>query len=245
MSKKLRIEDYGLPPFIKLLADQTRWRIVQELRTTDRQVGELAAAIGIPQNALSYHLRLLRQAGILTLHRSDADARIQYYGLNRTIIRSLYTELADHLLLGTPQTSHTTHPPVIFLCTKNSARSQMAEGWLRHLSNGTLRVRSAGTHPSPIHPLAIEAMHEVGIDIGHQSAKGIEALAELPGAIVITVCDVAREAFPDNLQQAQHYHWSIPDPVQSPADIQQFRQVCSLLHGRVEGFLAAMPGMLA
>ncbi len=98
-----------------------------------------------------------------------------------------------------------------FLCTGNSARSQMAEGLLRALSGGTIEVFSAGTHPSRLHPRAVEVMREIGVDISSQRSKGI---SELPADLdlVITVCDRAAAECPILATSARRHHWSVPDP---------------------------------
>ncbi|NTU85231.1 MAG: hypothetical protein HGA45_38730 [Chloroflexales bacterium] len=84
---------------------------------------------------------------------------------------------------------------VAVLCRANSARSQLTEGWLRALRGGRLTVRSAGTQPAALHPLAEQVMAEVGVNIGHQHAKHVDALAQLRPDVVVTVCDIAA---PDN-----------------------------------------------
>jgi len=101
---------------------------------------------------------------------------------------------------------------VLFLCVHNSARSQMAEGILRHLAGDRLEVRSAGTEPSRVHPLAIQAMAARGIDIDGQSSKHLDAFTGQPFDYVITVCDRASEACPVFPGDPQRIHWSIPDP---------------------------------
>src|SRR5579872_3565200 len=85
---------------------------------------------------------------------------------------------------------------VLILCTGNSARSQMAEGWLRHLAGDRFEVASAGTHPSSVNPLAIEAMRERGIDISSHRSKSVQEFVSQPFDYVITVCDAAAEACP-------------------------------------------------
>ncbi|MEX1026185.1 MAG: arsenate reductase ArsC, partial [Planctomycetota bacterium] len=80
-------------------------------------------------------------------------------------------------------------PRVLFLCTGNSCRSQMAEGWLRRLGGQHVEALSAGTRPKGIHPLAVRAMAEVGIDLGGQSSKSIDAFLAEPPDVVIAVCD--------------------------------------------------------
>lgn len=229
---------------LKLLADDTRWQLLRALRSSDYQAGELVERLGQPQNLVSYHLGLLRQAGLVQTHRSEADARVLYYGLDTTAVQSALAHIgADLQLVSARLPSAAPNELVVFLCTANSARSQMAEGWLRTLSQGRTPVRSAGTQPATLHPLAVEVMAEVGIDIGYQQAKDVAALAGLAPAVVVTVCDRAREECATKLEAPQVYHWSIPDPVRAPVNEQEtvFRAVRDQLRTRVEGLLSMRP----
>jgi protein-tyrosine-phosphatase len=101
---------------------------------------------------------------------------------------------------------------VLFLCTHNRARSQMAEGLLRHLTGGTVWVASAGTVATRVHPLAIAVMAERGIDISGQRSKQVDEFAGEDFDFVITVCDNARESCPLFPGEPEQIHWSIPDP---------------------------------
>jgi len=101
---------------------------------------------------------------------------------------------------------------VLFLCTGNSARSQMAEGLLRHLSRDALEVHSAGTKPSAVNPLAIQAMAEIGIDISKHRSKHVSEFAEQKFDYVITVCDSAKESCPVSPGNPKQIHWSLTDP---------------------------------
>lgn len=100
---------------------------------------------------------------------------------------------------------------VLFLCTHNSARSQMAEGILRHLAPA-VEAASAGTEATRVHPLAIRAMAEQGFDISHQRSKPLSELAGETFDYVITVCDRARESCPILPGAPEQLHWSLPDP---------------------------------
>jgi len=101
---------------------------------------------------------------------------------------------------------------VLFLCTHNSARSQMAEGLLRHLDGDAFAAFSAGTEATRVHPLAIAAMNEIGVDITGQRSKVLtEYLAQRFDA-VITVCDNANDACPTFPGKTERLHWSLPDP---------------------------------
>ncbi len=101
---------------------------------------------------------------------------------------------------------------VLFLCTHNSARSQMAEGWLRHLAGDRFEVYSAGTETTGVRPLAIQAMAEVGIDISGQQSKTLDGYLGQPWDEVITVCDQANDACPVFSGGKHRRHWSFPDP---------------------------------
>src|SRR6202163_2517437 len=101
---------------------------------------------------------------------------------------------------------------VLILCTGNSARSQMAEGLLRHLGGGRYEVFSAGTRPVGVNPLAVEAMREIGIDISAQRSKSVAEFAGQTFSTVITVCDSAAEQCPVFPGAPMRVHWSLPDP---------------------------------
>jgi len=235
---------------LKLLADDTRWRLLQALRISDHQVGELVARLNVSQNLVSYHLGILRHAGLVQVRRSDADARATYYGLNLPAIQDSYQQIGRGLQLETTIVPGSTPTlPVIFLCTANSARSQMAEGWLRHLSYGSIPVSSAGTQPGQLHPLALQVMAEVGIDMSAQVSKGLSALLDTAPGVVVTVCDLAREQCFPCLNAPVQLHWSIPDPVQAQGSqdeqLQVFRSVRDQIGQRVESLLALLPALIA
>jgi arsenate reductase (thioredoxin) len=101
---------------------------------------------------------------------------------------------------------------VLFLCTHNSARSQMAEGLLRHLSGDRFEVQSAGTEATHVRALAIRAMDEIGVDISGQESKTLARYLGEPFDYVITVCDEANEACPFFPGAKRRLHWSLPDP---------------------------------
>jgi arsenate reductase (thioredoxin) len=101
---------------------------------------------------------------------------------------------------------------VLILCTGNSARSQMAEGLLRHLSEDHFEAFSAGTRPSVLNPLAIEAMQEIGIDISGHRSKSVDEFVDQEFDYVITVCDSANKDCPVFPAPTKRIHWSIDDP---------------------------------
>jgi arsenate reductase len=101
---------------------------------------------------------------------------------------------------------------VLILCTGNSARSQMAEGLLRHEAGDRFEVFSAGTHPTIVRPEAVAVMNELGIDISHHWSKRVDEFAGEHFDYVITVCDAANEACPVFPGNTRRLHWSFEDP---------------------------------
>ena len=101
---------------------------------------------------------------------------------------------------------------VLFLCTGNSARSQMAEGYLRHAAGERFQAVSAGIAPKGLHPLAVEAMGEIGVDISAQRSKDVREFLGQAIAVVVTVCDHAREHCPVFPAAHRQVHWSFEDP---------------------------------
>jgi protein-tyrosine-phosphatase len=234
---------------LALLADPLRFRLVQQLRLGDYRVGELVASLQAPQSLLSYHLGLLHDAGFIENHRSDADGRSLYYGLNRLAFQNLHTQLEAALGIASSSAPlPSQRVTIVVVCTRNSVRSQMAEGWLRHLYGGQVVVRSGGIAPGTLDPLAVEIMAEAGVDIGHQVAKPLTALQELPADLLITVCDRARERCDPAGVARQHIHWSIPNPANeaAPAAIQveRYRATRDALQRRVVGLWPILPLIL-
>ena len=135
---------------------------------------------------------------------------------------------------------------MLFLCTHNSARSQMAEGLLRHLAGDRFEVMSAGTEATQVRPLAVRAMDEVGIDISRQDSKTLERYLGQPLDYVITVCDEANEACPFFPGARQRLHWSLPDPAAAEGTeeerLEVFRLVRDRLRDHIEEELVAAEG---
>jgi arsenate reductase len=127
---------------------------------------------------------------------------------------------------------------VLFLCTHNSARSQMAEGLLRELAGGRFEVHSAGTEATLVRPLAIQAMDEIGVDISAQESKTLERYLGEPFDYVVTVCDEANEACPFFPGAKNRLHWSLEDPSRAEGSDEErlaiFRRVRDELRGRIE-----------
>jgi arsenate reductase (thioredoxin) len=135
-----------------------------------------------------------------------------------------------------------TPPRVLVLCTHNSARSQMAEGLLRVLAPGRFEVASAGTEATRVHPLAIQVMRELGIDLSHHSSKTLDRFQAEPWDYVITVCESASERCPLFPARTTRLHWSFEDPsaaVGTEAErLAVFRRVRDAIADRVRGWLA-------
>lgn len=132
---------------------------------------------------------------------------------------------------------------VLFLCTHNSARSQMAEALLRSLGGDRFEAFSAGTEASHVRPLAIRAMAELGIDISGQQSKTLDRFLNEPFDAVITVCDQANEACPVFFGARERLHWSFPDPSTAEGSEEQqlevYRQVRDGIRARVQRELVA------
>lgn len=130
---------------------------------------------------------------------------------------------------------------VLILCTGNSARSQMAEGLLRELAGERMDVWSAGSRPSVVNPLAIEAMRERGIDISAHRSKHLDEFRTQPFDTVITVCDNAAESCPVFPGPAHRIHWSFPDPAAAEGSeaerVAAFRQVRDAIEARLREWL--------
>lgn len=131
---------------------------------------------------------------------------------------------------------------VLFICTKNSARSQMAEALVNHDLAGKVQAFSAGTEPAPIHPLAVAAMKEVGIDISCQRSKPIDEFGDEKFDFVITLCDHAAESCPIFFGGVQRVHMGFPDPAAVSGDpeerMEAFRKARDEIRERVEEFLS-------
>jgi arsenate reductase len=135
---------------------------------------------------------------------------------------------------------------VLFLCTHNSARSQMAEGLLRHLAGNRFEVISAGTEATHVRPLAVKAMNELEIDISGQESKTLERYLGQPFDYVITVCDEANEACPVFPGARRRLHWSFEDPAQATGSEEErfrvFQSVRNKIKERIEGELLTDEG---
>jgi protein-tyrosine-phosphatase/DNA-binding transcriptional ArsR family regulator len=214
--------DVSPPSFLRLAGHPLRWRLLRELARSDRQVRELCALIGQPQSLVSYHLGRLRAEQVVSTRRSSADRRDAYYSLELARCGALLTATGGALHPGLrltpvpseehPQRSHRARPRVLFLCTGNSARSQMAQALVEHLTDGAVEASSAGSNPKPLHPNAVRAMREHGIDIAGRRSKHMSEFAEERFDYVVSLCDRVREVCPEFPDRPELIHWSIADP---------------------------------
>jgi protein-tyrosine-phosphatase/DNA-binding transcriptional ArsR family regulator len=236
------------PRFLRLAGHPLRWRLLSELARSDRRVGELCELAGRRQSLVSYHLRQLRDGGLVSMRRSAADGRDTYYVLDLARCGealssagvSLHPSLAPRPRPRARRERRSALVRVLFLCTGNSARSQMAEALCEQLSDGAVRAVSAGSHPKPLHPNAVRVMRERGIDIAGRRSKH---LGEFDGErfdYVISLCDRVREVCPEFPGGPELIHWSILDPAREPGSDEEtlpaFERTATELCARI-GFL--------
>ncbi|OBG28104.1 ArsR family transcriptional regulator [Mycobacterium sp. E3198] len=230
---------------MQMASHPVRWALLTELAAGDHRVRELAAAVDEPQNLVSYHLRLLRSAGLIDARRSNFDGRDTYYQLNLASCAGAFADAAAalHPSLAAAPTGQPAGS-VLFLCTGNSARSPMAEALLRKKGGTRVGAASAGSHPKPaLHPNAVRVMRDrYGIDLGDARPRPLTAVARRRFDYVITLCDKVRE-YADKHGVATAMHWSLPDPSAAGGireSYPEFRRVASELDSRIEFLLPVL-----
>jgi protein-tyrosine-phosphatase/DNA-binding transcriptional ArsR family regulator len=237
------------PGFLQLAGHPLRWRLLGELARSDRMVNELTGLVGQPQNLVSYHLGKLRDARLVSARRSAADRRDAYYTVDLGRLGELLatTGAALHPALRLAPPSPRPGGPdgasvrVLFLCTGNSSRSQMAEALARARSGGQVEAHSAGSAPKPLHPHAVRVMREEhGIDLAGHHPKHLSTFAGRPFDWVISLCDRVREVCPEFPGQPETVHWSIPDPAADEAGYPAFQQTATELETRIGFLLTAL-----
>lgn len=247
------------PEFLRLAGNSVRWQLLSELARSDRPVRELTALVGQRQSLTSYHLGLLRDSGLVTMRRSSADKRDTYYSLDLAACRELLTEAGAALHPGLRMAPAALAPSaidpgrrpvgspvqVLFLCTGNSARSQMAEAILAQLAGEWIDVVSAGSHPKAVHPDAVRAMRERGIDITGRRSKNVNEFVKRRFDYVISLCDRVREVCPDFPGHPMVAHWSMPDPAAEDDGYPAFVRAADELNRRIRFLLYAIEDRLA
>jgi protein-tyrosine-phosphatase/DNA-binding transcriptional ArsR family regulator len=219
---RLHVQCTAPPTFLALVAHPLRWRLLEELVQSDRAVRELTELVDEPQNLVSYHLRQLRDGGLVTARRSSADGRDSYYAID---LGRCQEELqaaggalhpALWLMPADPHSTTSAKPRrptrILFLCTGNSARSQIAEALIEQMSGGSVAAVSAGSSPKPLHPNAVRVMRKRGIDISANRTKHLDEFARQRFDLIVTLCDRVREVCPEFAHHPRLVHWSIPDP---------------------------------
>src|SRR3954454_5536844 len=243
-----RVETHAPPRFLRLAGHPLRWRLLSELASSDRRVGELCERAGQRQSLVSYHLRQLRDGGLVSARRSSADGRDTYYVLD--FVRcgdllagagaALHPGLALNARPGRSRARSSATTRVLFLCTGNSSRSQMAEALCEQLSDGAVSAVSAGSHPKPLHANAVRVMRARGLDIAGRRSKHLDEFAGERFGYVISLCDRVREVCPEFPGAPSSIHWSVPDPAREPGSDRQtlpaFERAAAEIETRV-GFL--------
>jgi protein-tyrosine-phosphatase len=231
-----------LPPLLHLAAHPVRWAIINELAHSDLRVRELTAVLDERQNLISYHLRRLRSGGLVSTRQSSFDARDTYYRVDLARCGELLSETGAALhpalrLEAPPVPEAADTPRVLFLCTGNSGRSQMAEALLRDMAPDRAHAFSAGSLPKPVHPDAIGTMAERGIDISRAESKHLSVFAVERFDHVVSLCDRVREVCPEFPGSPATAHWSVPDPAREPDGPAAFARVADELTERIGFFL--------
>ncbi len=236
-----------MPTQLAVIADPNRWQLLHHLAASDRRVGELTRLLDQPQNLVSYHLRELRTAGLVSSRRSSFDGRDAYYRVDldrcAAVLQAAGAALDPGLRLGiippAPRRGRGPKPRVLFLCTGNSARSQMAEALLVERSDHTIVARSAGSAPKVLHPHAVAVMAARGIDISGNATKHLDRFTGDAFDAVVTLCDKVREVCPEFPGDGAVAHWSIPDPA-ADGHRAAFEAVADDLEGRIRHLISRL-----
>jgi protein-tyrosine-phosphatase/DNA-binding transcriptional ArsR family regulator len=239
------------PAFLRLVAHPVRWRLLTALARSDRAVRELTDMLDEPQSLVSYHLRALRKEGLVTARTSTADARASYYAIDLRRCDDLLSASASALHPGlglatsTPAARPSSRPVrVLFLCTGNGTRSQIAEALLETVADGPIEAASAGSRPKPVHPNAVRVLQARGIDVSDRQSKHLDRFTGEHFDLVITLCDRVREVCPEPPGWPEAVHWSIPDPGLEGADDHEtypaFERTAAELEQRIRYLLATI-----
>ncbi len=212
------------------LGEQVRLAIVDRLGPADASPGELADAVGVGTNLLAHHLKVLQEAGVIRRVRSEGDGRRSYVQLC----------LEDPIVLAAAEAGLADRPPaaavprVLFVCTANTARSQLAAARWNAIS--PVPGTSAGTHPAArVHPRAASTGRRHGLTVARVKPVGIEQVLK-DGDLVVAVCDHVHEELDPGQQRL---HWSIPDPVRVDTD-EAFEAAYAAINRRVTRLAATL-----
>jgi ArsR family transcriptional regulator, arsenate/arsenite/antimonite-responsive transcriptional repressor / arsenate reductase (thioredoxin) len=208
------------PGVFSVAGHPLRWRLLRELAWSDRRVRELVESVGEPQPLVSYHLRRLRSAELVSVRRSSFDGRDAYYSLRLERAGELLADAGEALHPALrlsapvmPELRRGSRPVrVLFLCTGNSSRSQIAEALLGVASGGAVEAASAGSRPKPLHPNTARVLAARGIDVSGRRPKHFDELAQRGFDYVVSLCDRVREVCPEFPADPRVSHWSVPDP---------------------------------
>ncbi len=241
-----RRDDTGPPDVLRLAAHPLRWQLLCTLAGSDHRVRELCERVGEPQNLVSYHLRLLRDAGLVTANRSSADGRDTYYHLDLDRCGRVFADgvaaLHPALRPGPPAGAGVRRPvAVLFVCTGNSSRSPIAEALLRHRAGAAVDAVSAGTSPKPeLHPHTVRVLRDAyGVDVTGRRPRRVDEVAGRRFDHVVTVCDRARELCPEFPDHPRWAHWSIPDPA-ADGSYAAFRRTATEIDTRVRHLVSVL-----
>lgn len=221
------------------LGEPVRLAIADRLTLGDASPGELGVDLDVPTNLLAHHLRTLQEAGVIRRFRSEGDRRRSYVQLvlDDPLVARLLAPSGPHLTGGTT-------PRVVFVCTHNSARSQLAAAAWSQVSS--IPVASAGTHPAPrIHPRAVRTARRHGLRLDQAGTAHLDQVTQ-SGDLIVAVCDNAHEELPTpphpvggaraGLPQGRlrsgRLHWAVPDPAPTDTD-EAFEAAYQQIVGRV------------
>jgi protein-tyrosine-phosphatase len=207
------------------LGDPARLAIADALAVGDASPGEIGTHLGMHTNLVAHHLNVLSEAGVIERHRSEHDRRRSYLRLRPEALAAL----------AAPGLARPGR--VVFVCTRNSARSQLAAAlWIRH---SPIPAASAGTDPAArVHPRAVRTAKRHGLRIDPTRTAHLDEVA-IDGDLLIAVCDHVHETLPADRPRL---HWSIPDPVPVDTD-EAFEVAYSDLADRIDRLAPALPVM--
>jgi len=235
--------------FLRLAGHPLRWRLLSELASSDRRVGELCALAGRRQSLVSYHLRQLRDGGLVSMRRSAADGRDSYYVLDLARCGELLSSAGASLhpgLVPIPRPRAAREPGsalarVLFLLHRQQRSLADRRGALRAaVRRRGERGQARAAIPSRCMPTAVRVMRERGIDLAGRRSKRLDEFAAERFDYVISLCDRVREVCPEFPDWPELIHWSIPDPAREPGSDEEtlpaFERTATELCTRI-GFL--------